>query len=228
MVQLAVSGVIFITKALVRHHISHAIADGVSEAKYEVDKKTTRTLVSSLMNMTINIFLLIAAVYISPFFLDHFSVTFLVSSIYLSSIIYSCYSVLMNARPILKFIFSHKLNLKDYVHDEIYKEALTKAHIELNKRNVFVRIINSFYGKSASEIASDIANQTTMIVLRKVTVIAMMITTVIVVNSLIFRMMVAPAIIKNVTDFNMFQAALYPIALSVDYFFYTNLVSLIV
>jgi len=55
--------------------------------------------------------------------------------------------------------------------------------------------------------------------------IAFILIVLLLVYSLIFRMMIAPLIIENATQFNVFQAAIYPLLYAIDYFFNTNSVS---
>lgn len=228
MYQFIAPAAVVMIKILVRHSVSNAIADGISEARYEVDKRTTRSLVSSLVNIVVNVSSLLLAVYVSPYFFDISVIVYLVSSIYLGSILYGCYSILINAPSIFKYIFIHKLNLEDYVHDEIYNESRSAAQSEINNKNFIVRGLNSLFGKNSSEIASDIAYFATRLVFRKLIIFSFIIGLVTGAYVLIFRIIVAPVLIEESTGLGIFQAALYPIAVSIDYFFNTNIIVWIV
>jgi hypothetical protein len=225
MIQFAVPVVIGITKLIVNKTVAEGISDGVSEAKYEVDRKITKSLVSTLINIFINVVSLMVAIYLLPFVVDTEVVIYVVCSVYLGSILYGLYGVIVNSPLIFKFVFQHKLNLRDYVYNEIYSEAHIKARNEINTTNIIVRALNGVFGKSASDIASSIAHSTTNIVIKKVTSIVVILSIIFLAYVLIFRVLVSPILIENSTQLNVFQAAFYPLLYAVDYFFHAKLLS---
>ncbi|SFU28711.1 hypothetical protein SAMN05216339_101153 [Nitrosomonas eutropha] len=216
---------IFLVKAVFKKQIEDGIADGIITAKYEVERNIWRALFSTFSNISINVTLLTSSVYLLPFITSKEIVIYIICSVYLGSIFYSLYSVIKNMPLVLKIFFDHKLNLKEYVHSEIYIEAYKEAHYQISEKNIVIRILNNFWGASASSIASTISRRTTNIVIKKVTSIVFIVIVLLLVYSLIFRIMVAPLIIENATQFNVFQAAIYPLLYAIDYFFSTNLVS---
>lgn len=225
MIQLTVPVIILITKLLVNKKVSEGISEGISEAKYEVDIKITKSIFSTFFNIIINIILLIGAIYILPFFFDIEIVIYFICSVYLGSIIYGLYNAIKSIPLILNFVFRHKLNLKEYICYEIYLEAYDEVCYQISNRNLFIRVLNGLFGKSESTIAYSIAYSTTNIVIKKVTSIVIILVTIFLVYVLIFRILVAPVLIEDSTQLDVFQAALYPVLYAVDYFFNTKLLS---
>lgn len=225
MVHFIAPVVILITKKMVVHKVSEAILDGITEASVSVDRQITRHLVSSLMNMSINIALLLSAIYLSPSFLHASSAVYLICSVYLASVIYTFYTGVTHIPLIFRFLFRYRLNLKAYIKDQIYQEAHIRAVAVIQNRNIPVRILNRLFGRSASQIAASISIHATRIIFRKVISFVMIIVMVTISYVLIFRFIVAPTLIQDATGFNFFQAALFPIASSVDYFFDTKYIA---
>jgi hypothetical protein len=217
--------VVAATKVLVKKAVSEAVSEGISKARYEVEKRITKSLVSSLFNIIINVVSLMVVIYVVPIWADSEVVVYLVCSVYLGSILYGIYSIVVSYPLMLSFVFEHKFSLKEYVYREVYWEARSQAGYEIGRRNIIARALNGIFGMSASDIASSIAYATTRLVIKKVLSIVLVLSTIFLVYVLVFRIMVAPVLIESTTHLNMFKAALYPIFYSIDYFFDTTILS---
>lgn len=225
MIQFLVPIGILGTKLLVNDSVAEGITDGISKAKFEVERKITQALVATFLNISINIILLVLAIYILPMLSDKDAVIYTICSVYFGSIIYGVYRVIENLPLMFKFIFEYKLNLEGYIYDEIYKEVRKKAGCKINNMNFISRALNDMFGRSASSIAYSISRSTTNIVIKKVTSVAVILAIIFFVYVVVFRVMVAPVLIESTTELNVFQAALYPLLYTVDYFFNVNILS---
>lgn len=125
---------IFLVKAVFKKQIEDGIVDGIITAKYEVEKNIWRALFSTFFNISINVTLLTSSVYLLPFITSKEIVIYIICSVYLGSIFYSLYSAIKNTPLVLKFVFDHKLNLKEYIRSEIYIEAHRKAHYQISEK----------------------------------------------------------------------------------------------
>ena len=222
MINLLIPLGIATTKLIVKYQVAENIAEGISEAKYEVDKKITKKVSSVIINLIANIILLACSVYFLPLFFDKNVVIYAISSVYLGSIIYSVVTIIIELPVFYRFIFEHKLSLKKYVRSEIYNEAHREAKNRLNRKNFLVRSLNSLFGETPSSIANKIAEPTTNIVIKKITIIVTRMAIIIFLYIMIFRLLIAPALIKDATDLNVYQAAVYPLLYAIDYFFETK------
>lgn len=228
MINLLIPLGIAATKLIVKYSVTKAISDGIFQAKYEVDKKISRKIFSVIFNLVINILLLTASVYLLPLFFDKDVVVYAVSSVYLGSMIYAIFTIIAELPLFYIFIFDHKLSLTSYVEREIYNEVHKKAHSQLNGKNFLIRGLNSFFGESPSSIANSVAKKTTRIVIKPLTLIVVRMIIVIFAYIMIFRLLIAPVLIKDATDLNIYQAATYPLFYAIDYFFETKFLTWII
>lgn len=225
MIPFIVPVVITSLKIFVKHSVTEGIADGISEASFKIERKMIKVIISTFLNIFVNVVLLVFAVYFLPLVFDKYIVIYAVCSVYLGSIIYGLYSVIENFPIMLKYIFKYKLNLKHYIYNEIYAEAHNKTISQISKMNIFKKGLNRIFGESPSNIAYSIASSTTSIVIKKVTLIVIILTISFTAYVVIFRIIVAPILIDNSTQLNVFQAILYPLLYTMDYFFNTNILS---
>lgn len=65
MIQFLVLLVFWGAKLLVNDSVAEGITDGISKAKFEVERKITQALVATFLNISINIILLVLAIYIT-------------------------------------------------------------------------------------------------------------------------------------------------------------------
>lgn len=214
---------IFATKKAVEHSLSGAIAEGISEAEFEVEKRVTKTLVSSFLNVALNISLLLLIVYITPLFLDRDRVVYLICSVYLGSLFHALYNGLKSLPQLYRYLVRHQGNLKTYLEHEIFEEAHLKADTQLQRKNFLLRGLNAVFGQSPEQIARKVSDHATRLVLNKVLAYLAVAVAATLTYILVFRLMVAPVLIEDATGLGLIDAAVYPLLVSIDYFFGSDL-----
>jgi uncharacterized BrkB/YihY/UPF0761 family membrane protein len=214
---------LFVAKSLAEQSVSESITDGISEAVYEavdvVEGKMIRGIFLTIISAVVYIVILVMAVYLLPLLFDKKIAIYVVCGAYLVSIL----CVVVKFPVMLKFIFVHKLSLKNCLRDKIHSEVPNKAHYETNNMNLFKQALNEMFEKSSSSIAYS----TTRKVIKKARLlVVVLIVSTITVYVIIPIMLVTPTLIENTTMYlDVFQATLYPLLYTVDFFFGTNVLS---
>lgn len=230
MIQFLLPPGIYIVKKVIEINVGNAINSSIDEgtrvARNETIKHLKRGIIETLINITMNVVLLLLSIYVAPYFFSEKAVIFLICSIYLSSIIHSVVKFFLRLPVFFKLIVEYKLNVKEYIEDEIYAQVYAESCREIRNLNFFKRMCNNMFGQSASQIASAISRSATSVVMA--TAIKLIIVNIIIIASyiFIFRSIVAPSLILDATNLGLIETALYPILYSVDYFCESNLVTL--
>lgn len=220
------------TKTYITSKVSDGIANGIhkgtSTAKSEVLKKIYKGLYSSFLNVTFNIIVLCIAVYLIPKMVSEKETSnFIISTIYLVSILQGMMNFLLKIPILSKIIFAYKFNLKSYLKDEIYtevhKQARIKAENEINNTFIIVRPIVRFFSPQPKNIAHSVAHSTSIRaskiifheIIKKVLILTLLFSS----YYLIFRYIVAPFLLSSTTDMNMLETLIYPLRYSISFFF---------
>lgn len=215
---------VIILKIVWQTSLDRKISEGALRAKYGVAELFSMAIRSLLSNLFFNIVVLLVAIFIIPLFFSSDMTLALVCTVYMLSLLHGIYSLLRRAPAIfisIKELIKKRFNLFEVIRREIYSRALE----ETSSSNIFVKIGNFFFGKSEEDIARDVARQASALV-KKIVIRGCMAILTIVIYIAIFRLIVAPGLVKNVTGMGPFISAIYPLLMSFDYFFSTDLLSL--
>jgi len=216
-------------KELTQYKVNDKISEGTTRAVYEVEKKALKFQKDIYTTIIINIVALFFAIYVLGIFIDNQNViTYVVSSIYLSSVVYTFYTVIKSWRDIYNFIIIHKCILQKYIYVEIFNEARSEAKNEVNNLNPVYKSFNHLFGKNPSKIAKEITDISSKIASKNIFWILINLIIVLAIYIVVFRFMVAPTMIEDCTHLSVLQSAVYPIFFSIDYFLGTTLLSMIV
>jgi hypothetical protein len=218
--------IIPVATALIKQHVSKTLSDarsdGVETAKTKALSTIYKGLYGTFSNISINIVLLLIAVYFFPLFLKRETSIFFIANVYLASIIQGAYNTLPKIPIVYEIVFKYHLNFKSYIRDQIYSEAYKEAqHKAKNVFFIFKPIVFVFAGTS-NEIADNMAKGISMKaaeiifheILKKILIIAICVFT----YFALFRYVVAPFLLHDVTGMSVFDTLLYPFIFSVKYF----------
>jgi len=218
-----------VAQYIVNNEISEGTTKGATKAIYEVEKKALQFQREVYINIIINIVVLFFAIYILGTFTSNKElITLVVSSVYLSSILYSLYSFVKYRRAIYNFFIIQKCNLQKFIFVEIFNEARSEAKNEIDNLNFFKKPMNQLFGENSSAVAKEIASVASKIAKKNIIFSIVNLAVIFSIYVLVFRFMVAPTMIEDSTHLSWFQSLIYPIFFSIDYFFDTTLLSIIV
>lgn len=215
---------IVILKVAWQKGLDRKISEGAVCARDGVAKLFSMAIRSLLSNIVFNTTILLVAILILPLFFSREVTLVSVCTVYMLSLSHGIYSLLRRIPVVcmlIKELIKERFNLYEVIHKEIYSRALKEA----SSSNIFVRIGNFFFGKSEEDIAHDVARQTSALV-KNIVIRGCMAIVTIVIYIAIFRLLVAPALVKDVTGMGPFLSAIYPLLMSFDYFFSTDFLSL--
>lgn len=206
--------------------ISSGIREGVETAQKEVLKAIYKGLYNAFSNVCINIVLLVAAVYFLPLFASREASIFIVANVYLASLIHGVYNCISSIPVTYKIVRHYRFDLKSYLKDELYKEAYSCAYERAKHKidNAFFlsKPFVYLFGSAPREIAYKIALPTSIKaseiiyheIIKKVSIIVMLLT----LYYALFRYIVAPFLIEDVTGLSVMDTLIYPFIFSVEYF----------
>lgn len=123
-----------------------------------------------------------------------------------------------SAPHLLKIIFEHKLNLRNYLkgttYDEVYSYAYSKAKNEIENTFTLLRPFVYFFECSASDIAHKIAMPTayseSRLMLRLIYQKTLLLFIFLSLNSFVFVAFVTPFLNLDITSLNYFEIIIHP------------------
>lgn len=214
-------------RELTKFSVNKAINRGIWKAAGQATARITSLFLSNSLVMAINIGVIILSVYFSKDASEESTSILIITSVYLSSVFYSAYSLILNIPTILRVVFEHKLNLAGYIESEIYSEAYDQARREINGLGIVEGVFNKLWGKSAHEIAHAVSSSSTGIVIEKMLITSIWFVISYVAYIAVFRMYVAPILVEDATGLTSTQAFFWPFAYSIDFYFGTELINYI-
>lgn len=201
----------------VKNSVENGIAKGSEKAHFKVIQQISTFIISNLIIACINIFFIIAfSVLFILFELEW--IKFSLCSFYASSVLYTFYSFIINFNSIKKLLFKYKLNFKAFLQDEIEDQAREEASEEIDNLGFFSSVANKLFGKSAYEIASEVKERTIISVWPRIIMKIISFIIVFLLYVAVFRLFVAPILIKEATELNTVEAFFYPFFYSFKYF----------
>ena len=219
-----------IIKNYVSSKISDAISDGVREgseiAKTEVLNTIYKGLYGAFFNISINIALLLIAVYLFPLFLKKEISIFFIANVYLASVIHGGYNTLSKISVVYAIAFKYQLNFKSYIKDEIYSKAYKETHRrasnEIEKTFFLFKPFVYVFGHTPNEIAHRVARGVSIRaseiifheIIKKILIVAIFILSYL----FLFRYVVAPFLLLEFAGLGVLNTLLYPFIFSIEYF----------
>lgn len=230
MIWLIVPVATFAAKKYISSEISNAVHNGIERgvktAKTEALNAIYKGLYAAFSNITINVVLLLMAVYLVPLIAERDTSLFAIANVYLASIIHGVYNAYTKIPIVYKVISKYRLDfksyLKDEIYDKVYSEARSAASREIEDTFILFKPFVYIFGDSPSEIAHRIAYSTSIKaseiiyqeVLKNVVIVAVFIA----VYYVLFRYVVAPFILHDATGMGVIATLIYPFVFSVKYF----------
>lgn len=215
---LAVPVGIFIIKSLVKNSVSGAIAEGVKETKSEVLHTLHIYQTESIIKIFFNIIVFLIATLLIPKICNKDISILIICSVYMASIIEGAISAFKRIPILLQIIFVYKFNIMSYIYDETYNKVLYETRREVSNLNFLKKIMNNLFGESEYEYAKRIATTSINGIYKKVINIIGKVIIVFLAYICVFRFLIAPFLMENVTGLSMIKSAVYPIFYSLDYF----------
>ena len=180
--------------------------------KSMIDGEVAKMVSHTFMNIFINVVSILLMVFVVRFFVTFNTFLLLIFSIYFASILHSSMNFIKNLPKILSFIFIHKFSITSLLREEAQKR--------IDEKNFFERMFIEITGGVNNIVSDELWPSLIEKFLKLVVVMGIYIA--------VFRLFLLPILVDEYTHFNMFQLALYPFCLSVDYFLGTNLLSLLI
>lgn len=210
--------------------ISEGINKGVKEAENKVLSSVYKGLHEAFVSTSINVALLLVAVYFVPAVADKSVSIFIIANVYLASVVHGLFNVYKRIPVVYKMISGYGLDIKSYIRDEIYKIAYLEAYsrasreIEENREKIpaFLRLVFDVDLGDPKEIAHKVASPTSMLasniivkeLVKKVSVVVVFV----VVYYVLFRFVVAPFLLQDIAGMGVVDILIYPFLFSVNYF----------
>lgn len=223
-------GLVGAGRSFLKTKVENAVIDGIRkgniQAKNQIEEFIHIKYRSSLAIVIYNVLAIILAVYAVGLVFGKYYGIFAVCCVYIVSSYCTCKSIISMIPHIKTAIliqkkmkrFSLKELLYRFLYDEVYKEVICKVRREYDNMAWYEKIFNSWFGKPAHEVADEITKaavrDTFKLVSMKIVHIVVFVTTYIVV----FRLVVAPIMIQDVTSFTLFQAFICPFFYAFDFF----------
>jgi len=220
----------FVVKKYISSEISNAVYNGIEEgirtAKTEALNSIYKGLYASFSNISINIIFLLMAVYLVPIFAERDVSIFIIANVYLASIIHGVYNMYTKIPIAYKIIFNYGLDFKSYLRCEIYNKAYSEAKYrarrEIEDTFVLFKPFVYMFGDSSIQIAHRVAHSTSIrasqIIFHEVIKRASIIAVFIVIYYMLFRYVVAPFLLHDVTGMGIIDTLIYPFRFSIEYF----------
>lgn len=205
-------------KGYVSSRVSEAINDGSYLAKNQTIREIYKTFVSSFVTITINLSLLMIAVYGFPYLLERNTSILIIASVYISSVLHGLMKFKKQIPTIKKIITKYKFNIKNYIKDQIYEEAYNEAYSEIRSLGFFKRKIYNMFGESAHSIARKISESAIERVFREAGKIFTNLIIILIVYYMISRFIVTPFLITSSTSLNTIDVLFYPFIFSFEHF----------
>lgn len=172
---------------------------------------------------------MLLAAYIVPSFASKETSIFIVSSVYLSSIIYSLFGVIKSLPDIYAFIFKYRGNVKVFLEEKAYAEAYPQVKRDLNNLAFYEKLFNHWWGNdNAHGLARELAERGVNLAWKEFVTISVRILALVIIYIALFRFLVAPILLDSSIHLKPWQAALYPLTYSVDFFFNTSFTQFII
>ena len=205
------------SKITVGRLAARAVRSGAEEAGESIRK----FVLKRFCYLVVNTLVLIVAVFIIPATSEQETSRYLVCSVYFGSILHGLWEFVRNLPGIWECVIKHRLNLKAFLKEYIYKEARVRVLYEIEQRGFLARKWFSWFGPSPDEVARRIATASVKKAFAMVSTFAVVVVTYVA----IFRMIVAPTLVGDATDLSYFGSALYPLLNALDYFLGLRLVA---
>jgi hypothetical protein len=203
--------------------IRKKVAQGIGESTVAAISQISRTLIVSLFEISINILLFLAIIYFSGSLFDFQTSMTIICSIYVGSLAHSISKVIKNFNFMLLLGRDYRLNLKRFIYEQIYQNVRSEAQKTLDGMGLIKRIAYKVSaGPGADTIALRVARGAMPLIWKRVSARLLAILITMLLYILIFRMIVAPFLIRETAHFSLLQALLWPFAFSIDFFFHTT------
>ena len=150
-----------------------------------------------------------------------------VCSVYLVSIIEASISTIRKLPTFLQIAFEYKFNLSSFIYNQTYEKVLDEVYRETRNLSPLKKTMNYFFGDDERVIARRITSGAVGSIYTRVINIIIRIVLMFFSYLLIFRVLIAPFLMENATGLSMFKSAIYPIFYTLDYFFGTSLLDII-
>jgi hypothetical protein len=203
--------------------VGKKVAQAVDETAATAISQISRTLIISLVEISINILLFLAILYAARSFVDFQTSLTMICSAYVGSLIYSICKAVKNFNFILILSRDYRLNLKRFIYEQIYQNARSEAQKTLAGMGLMKRIVYKIAaGPGADTIALRVATGAMPLIWKRISARLLAVLITMLLYILIFRVIVAPFLIRETAHFSLLQALLWPFAFSIDFFFRTS------
>lgn len=224
---IVAAGIFLAFKTVVNYKTNKAIRGGVYEARNKVISFIKSKVLSQFISIICNVVAFLIAVFlIGPQFSKENAI-FIISVVYLSSVLYTVYNIVSNVPEIYKFIFIYRFNLKDFISDKIYFEVMAEVRREKANLNWYESIFDKFFGKKDSVIAREITNNALYLTWSYLISMGIKFLIAIIVYLVIFNVITRPYLLTEYTGLGNLQVLIYPFLFSIDYTLGSNLASII-
>ncbi|WP_147284747.1 hypothetical protein [Haemophilus paraphrohaemolyticus] len=117
--------------------------------------------------------------------------------------------------------------MNSFIYNQTYKKVLDGVRKETRNLSLFKKTMNYFFGEDERVIARRVTSEAVDSIYTRVINIIIRIILMFFAYLLIFRVLIAPFLMENATGLSMFKSAIYPIFYTLDYFFGTSLLDII-
>lgn len=226
-VLLGVPAAIFAVKKVVKGQVSDAIANGIKEARGQILHTMLIYQTESIVKLFFNVILFLIATLLIPKIFSKELAIMVVCSVYLVSIIEASISTIRKLPTFLQIAFEYKFNLSSFIYNQTYEKVLDEVYRETRNLSPLKKTMNYFFGDDERVIARRITSGAVSSIYTRVINIIIRIVLMFFAYLLIFRVLIAPFLMENATGLSIFKSAIYPIFYTLDYFFGTSLLGII-
>ncbi len=194
------------------------------KTEYESVKRILALFTAQIVKIMVNVLLLLIAVYGSGWFLKRGMSVLVICSVYMASVVEGLVRLLRGLPDLLSLIFVHHGNPRSFISSRVQREVYRRLGEADARSSIFRRLFKQIMLHSNEKISREVAQKATSAIWGRVVGRFMATTMALVVYIVFFRFLVAPYLITQYTKLTVWQALLYPIAYSSDYFFGTSFV----
>lgn len=199
--------------------VSKRVNQELNKGKREAIERVNRTLIRSSVDIAINLIILLTAIFGSRYWFTQDESTLIITGLYLASVLYGLLRFLLNAREILGFIYYLIKYRQKAFHCWVADKIAPYVHSAYDELHLVQKLVVAF-GPGPSR-AEYIEMQTSLIV-KSTAIQAGLLVGIFLLYVGVFRFIVAPILIEDVTGLSLLQAFLWPFALAVDYYWGTH------
>jgi len=210
-----------IAKLLASDYVSRRI---LVETEYESVKRILALFTAQIIKIVVNVLVLLLAVYGAGWVFSRGTGVLVICTVYMASVVESLLRLLRGLPDLLSFLFVHRGNPRSFISMRVQQEVYQRLVEGDARGSLFRRLFKRVLLRSNEALARDAAEKAAPEIWRRVLGRFAAATTALVVYVVVFRFIVAPALITGHTKLTVLQALLYPIAYASDYFFGTSFV----